>query len=193
LSDYGYVARVGHLVAYRDERQRFAMQPGPKPGRLVVPLVWATDITPDGRFDHGRECRFSRNRRFVEIRSLTDHGVITKPAVLLQRLTSSDQKRRLVAAAVPEAWVAQFGGYVCENHVIVLEPVSKNAMAPEKLAAILNTQPVDRVFRAISGASNVAVSELDELLLPDPAHFKHVKPRGNGLDDTVRAAYRPAS
>lgn len=193
LSDYGYVARVGHLVAYRDERQRFALQPGPKPGRLVVPLVWATDITPDGRFDHGRECRFSRNRRFVEIRSLTDHGVITKPAVLLQRLTSSDQKRRLVAAAVPEAWVAQFGGYVCENHVIVLEPVSKNAMAPEKLAAILNTQPVDRVFRAISGASNVAVSELDELLLPDPAHFKHVKPRGNGLDDTVRAAYRPAS
>ncbi|MCK6425102.1 MAG: BREX-1 system adenine-specific DNA-methyltransferase PglX [Burkholderiaceae bacterium] len=193
LSDYGYVGRVGHLVAYRDERQRFAQQPDPKPGRLVVPLVWATDITPDGRFDHGRECRFSRDRRFVEISSLTDHGVLTKPAVLLQRLTSSDQKRRLVAAAVPDAWVAQFGGYVCENHVIVLEPVSKNAMAPEKLAAILNSQPVDRVFRAISGASNVAVSELDELLLPDPAHFKHVKTRGASLDEAVRAAYRPAS
>lgn len=193
LSDYGYVARVGHLVAYRDGRQRFAQQPEPKPGRLVVPLVWATDITPDGRFDHGRECRFSRDRRFVEISSLTDHGVITKPAVLLQRLTSSDQKRRLVAAAVPEAWVAQFGGYVCENHVIVLEPVNKNAMAPEKLAAILNTRPVDRVFRAISWASNVAVSELDALLLPDPSHFKHVKSRGVALDEAVRAAYRPAS
>jgi len=193
LSDYGYAARVGHLVAYRDERQRFAQQPDPKHGRLVVPLVWATDITPDGRFDHGRECRFSRDRRFVHISSLGDHGVITKPAVLLQRLTSSDQKRRLVAAAVPEAWVNQFGGYVCENHVIVLEPVSKNAIAPEKLAAILNTQPVDRVFRAISGASNVAVSELDELLLPDPAHFKYLKKRGSGLDDAVRAAYRPSS
>lgn len=193
LSDYGYVARVGHLVAYRDERQRFAHQPAPKPGRLVVPLVWATDITPDGRFDHGRECRFSRDRRFVQISSLADHGVITKPAVLLQRLTSSDQKRRLVAAAVPEAWVAQFGGYVCENHVIVLEPVSKNALAPEKLAAILNSQPVDRVFRAISGASNVAVSELDELLLPDPAHLKHLKARGISLDEAVRAAYRAAS
>lgn len=189
LSDYGYVARVGHLVAYRDERQRFAQQPAPKPGRLVVPLVWATDIRPDGRFDHGRECRFSRGRRFVQISSLTDRGVITNSAVLLQRLTSSDQKRRLVAAAVPEVWVAQFGGYVCENHVIVLEPVSKDAMPPERLAAILNTQPVDRVFRAISGASNVAVSELDELLLPDPAHFKHVKTRGTGLDDAVRAAY----
>jgi adenine-specific DNA-methyltransferase len=193
LSNYGYVARVGHLVAYRDERQRFAQQPDARPDRLVVPLVWATDITPDGRFDHGRECRFSRDRHFVQIRSLKDHGVITKPAVLLQRLTSSDQKRRLVAAAVPNRWVAQFGGYVCENHVIVLEPVSKNAMAPEKLAAILNTQPVDRVFRAVSGASNVAVSELDELLLPDPAHFMHVKTLGTALDDAVRAAYRPAS
>lgn len=193
LSDCGYMARVGHLVAYRDERQRFAQQPAPKPGRLVVPLVWATDITPDGRFDHGRECRFSRDRRFVQISSLTDNGVITKSAVLLQRLTSSDQRRRLVAAAVPEAWVAQFGGYVCENHVIVLEPVRKDAMPPEKLAAILNTQPVDRVFRAISGASNVAVSELDELLLPDPAHLKHVKTNGASLDDAVRAAYRQAS
>jgi adenine-specific DNA-methyltransferase len=193
LSDYGYLARVGHLVAYRDERQRFAQQPNLKAGRLVVPLVWATDITPNGRFDHGRECRFSRDRRFVQISSLTDHGVITKPAVLLQRLTSSDQKRRLVAAAVPEAWVAQFGGYVCENHVIVLEPVSKDAMPPERLAAILNSQPVDRVFRAISGASNVAVSELDELLLPDPAHLKQLKARGTSLDDAVRAAYGAAS
>jgi len=121
---------------------------------------------------------------------LTASGVITKPAVLLQRLTSSNQKRRLVAAAVPEAWVAQFGGYVCENHVIVLEPTNKNAMTPEKLAAILNTQPVDRVFRAISWASNVAVSELDALLLPDPAHFKHMKSSGVGLNEAVRAAYR---
>lgn len=192
LSNYGYVARVGHLVAYRDERHRFAQQPASKPGRLVVPLVWATDITPDGRFDHGRECRFSRDRRFVQIDSLTDHGVITRPAVLLQRLTSSDQKRRLVAAAVPEAWVARFGGYVCENHVIVLEPVSKDATPPAKLAAILNSQPVDRVFRAISGASNVAVSELDELLLPDPAHIKRFKPCTASLDDAVRAAYRAA-
>lgn len=193
LSDYGYVARVGHLVAYRDERPRFDRQPTPKTGRLIVPLVWATDITLDGRFDHGRQCRFSRDRRFVQISSLTDRGVVTKPAVLLQRLTSSDQKRRLVAAAVPEAWVAQFGGYVCENHVIVLEPVSKDAMLPEKLAATLNTQPVDRVFRAISGASNVAVSELGELLLPDPAYIKRLTTRTASLDDAVRDAYRASS
>jgi adenine-specific DNA-methyltransferase len=190
LADYGYIARVGHLVAYRDERPRFAQLPALNLSQLVVPLVWATDITPDGRFDHGRECRYRRDRRFVQIGSLDDHGVVIKPAVLLQRLTSTDQKRRLVAAAVPEAWVAQFGGYVCENHVIVLEPVDKDSLPPEKLAAILNTQPVDRVFRSISGSSNVAVSELDELLLPDPARVKQLKGGAAGLDDAVRAAYR---
>ncbi|WP_418132776.1 Eco57I restriction-modification methylase domain-containing protein [Variovorax sp. 375MFSha3.1] len=193
LSDYGYVARVGHLVAYRDERRRFAHQPVPKAGRLVIPLVWATDIAPDGRFEHGRVCRYSRDRRFVQIGSLTDHGVVTKPAVLMQRLTSSDQKRRLVAAAVPEAWVAQFGGYVCENHVIVLQQVSTDAIPPEKLAAVLNTQPVDRVFRAISGASNVAVSELEELLLPDPVQIQRLRTRTASLDEAVRAAYRAAN
>lgn len=190
LSDYGYVARVGHLVAYRDARPRFAQRPASRSDRVVVPLIWATDITPDGRFDHGRECRFSRDRRFVQISSLNDSGVFTKPTVLLQRLTSSDQKRRLVAAAVPEAWIAQFGGYVCENHVIVLEPVSEDAMPPDKLAAVLNTQPVDRVFRSISGASNVAVSELNELLLPDPVRVKRLKGGAAGFDDAVRAAYR---
>lgn len=193
LSDYGYVARVGHLVAYRDVRPRFAHLPDVRPGRLVVPLVWATDITPDGRFEHGRECRFSRNRRFVQIGSLADRGVISKPAVLLQRLTSSDQKRRLVAAPVSAAWVVRFGGYVCENHVIVLEPSSEAALPPEELAAILNTQPVDRVFRAISGASNVAVSELDELLLPDPARLTELRSHGACVDDVVRAAYFSAS
>jgi adenine-specific DNA-methyltransferase len=192
LSDYGYVARVGHLVAYRDERQRFAHLPAPKPGRLVVPLVWATDIAPEGRFEHGRECRFSRDLRFVQIGALTDHGVITRPAVLLQRLTSSNQKRRLVAGAVRGAWVAQHGGYVCENHVIVLEAVSKDPVPPEKLAAVLNTQAVDRVFRAISGASNVAVSELDELPLPDPAHIRRLRLNEIGIDDGVLAAYQIA-
>jgi adenine-specific DNA-methyltransferase len=190
LSDYGYVARVGNLVAYRDERRRFAQMPAPKPGRLVVPLVWATDITPDGDFEHGRECRFSRDRRFVQVSSLADHGVLGKPAVLLQRLTSSDQKRRLVAAAVREAWVTRFGGYVCENHVIVLEPVSDDALPPERLAALLNTQAVDRVFRSISGASNVAVSELNELLLPELGRIKVLKPGGAKFDSAVRAAYR---
>lgn len=192
LANYGYGARVGHLVAYRDERKRFAQLPPDKPGRLVVPLVWATDITPDGRFEHGRECRYSRDRRYVQISSLTDQGVLTKPAVILQRLTSSDQKSRLVAAAVPAEWVKRYGGYVCENHVIVLDPLSDDALAPELMAAVLNTTAVDRVFRAISGASNVAVSELSELLLPDPSLVKQLQPQGSDLDHALRDAYSQA-
>lgn len=189
LSDYGYVARVGNLVAYRDDRPRYEEMPAASSEGLVVPLVWATDITTDGRFEHGRDSRLDRDGRFVQLRALTDHGVITKPAVILQRLTSSDQKRRLIAAAVPQDWVDRYGGFICENHIIVLDPVEADALAPDRLAAILNTPAVDRVFRSISGASNVAVSELNELPLPEPGCLQRIRPGAPGLDEAVLAAY----
>jgi adenine-specific DNA-methyltransferase len=198
LEDYGYVAGVGHLVAYRDERRRFAQLPTVKtigrvkrrtPRRLIVPLVWATDITPGGKFEHGRKSKFHRAEQFVQVSGLADCGVVTQPAVLLQRLTSSDQKSRLVAAAVPKSFVETYGGFVCENHVIVLQPTRNDALAPELLAAMLNTRSVDRVFRSISGASNVAVFELKELLLPDPEQLAAQRTVQPNMAAAVRAAY----
>lgn len=198
LKDYGYVAGVGHLVAYRDERRRFAQLPAVKairhakprrPRRLIVPLVWATDITPAGKFEHGRKSKFHRAEQFVKVSGLADSGVVTQPAVLLQRLTSSDQKSRLVAAAVPKSFVDTYGGFVCENHVIVLQPTRNDALAPELLAAMLNTRSVDRVFRSISGASNVAVFELNELLLPDPEQLAAQRTVQPNMAAAVCAAY----
>ena len=109
--------------------------------------------------------------------------------MLLQRLTSSDQKSRLVAAAVPKSFVETYGGFVCENHVIVLQPTRNDALAPELLAAMLNTRSVDRVFRSISGASNVAVFELKELLLPDPEQLAAQRTVQPNMAAAVRAAY----
>lgn len=198
LEDYGYVAGVGHLVAYRDERRRFAKLPDLKairytgrrrPGYLILPLVWATDITPDGKFEHGRKTRYHRGEQFVQVSGLADCGVVTQQAVLLQRLTSSDQKSRLVAAAVPKSFVDTYSGFVCENHVIVLLPTRRDALAPELLAAMLNTRSVDRVFRSISGASNVAVFELNELLLPDPEQLAAQCTVQPNMAAAVRAAY----
>jgi len=189
LSDYGYKARVGNLVAYRDKRRRFICRPVDLKLRNIIPLVWATDIAPDGTFEHGRESRHARTCAFVQVKSLEVAGVIKKPAVLLQRLTSSDQRSRLVAAAVPAKWIGKNGGYICENHVIVLEPISGTAIAPDLMAGLLNTRSVDRVFRSISGASNVAVSELNELLLPDPRVLTQCFEVEQDLEAAVSAAY----
>ena len=56
LKDYGYIPRVGAMVAYRSERITHFSKKGSK-GKLVAPLIWATDITPQGEFVHGRQHR----------------------------------------------------------------------------------------------------------------------------------------
>jgi len=193
LSDYGYVARVGPLVAYRDTRHRSASGGKTESTHVDVPLVWATDIAPDGKFEHGRENRHSRTSSFVRFVSLSDPSVLTQAVVLLQRLTSSDQRARIVAAAVPAAWVRKHGGFVCENHVIVLQPTGENALPTTMMAALLNTSTVNRVFRSISGASNVAVSELNELPLPDPRIFLHCDEKRSDFTELVTAAYEAAA
>lgn len=199
FDEYGYKAKIGHLVAYRDERPRFSTLPsegGSGVGvnvRRVVPLIWATDITPNGLFGHSRQTKYDRIERFVEVKGLRDSGVIIKPSVVMQRLTSSDQRSRLVAAAVPRAFLDTYGGFVCENHVIVLEPVGEDAMSPELVAALLNTSCVDSVFRCISGSSNVSVFELNELLLPAPKRLQKRYEELGVMELAAKAAYGDVS
>lgn len=195
FDEYGYKAKIGHLVAYRDERPRFSTLPsdrgcGAKSNpRRVVPLVWATDISSNGLFEHSRLTKYDRVERFVEVKGLGDSGVIVKPSVVMQRLTSSDQRSRLIAAAVPKRFLDIYGGFVCENHVIVLEPVRDDAMSPELVAELLNTSCVDSVFRCISGSSNVSVFELNELLLPDPEQLQKRYEEHGAMELAAMAAY----
>ena len=189
LSDYGYAAKVGHLVGYRDKRERFADLPANPGEGIVVPLVWATDIAPIGRFEHGRDHKIKRDAAFVKVLDLDDSGVVCQSAVLLQRLTSSDQRSRLIAASVPSSWVKKHGGFVCENHVIVLEPKGEPIVPVPTMAAILNTKVVDRIFRTISSASNVGVSELKKLPLPDPNVLVQRLASGESVEAAVFSSY----
>jgi len=189
LADYGYIPRIGHLVAYRDKRPRFAKPLASPGGRLVVPLIWATDIAPNGRFEHGRQHRSRQSRTYVQVKALDDAGVIKVRAVLLQRLTSSDQRSRLVAAAISPAWLKEHEAYVCENHVILLEPTDQAVVPAELMAKLLNSKAVDRIFRTISSAANVAVSELNGLLLPDPKEWVAAAASSKDLEAAARSAY----
>lgn len=189
LADYGYVARIGSLVAYRDKRPRFAKPQVALGGRSVIPLIWATDIAPNGKFEHGRKHRSRQSRSYVQVKALDDAGVIKVSAVLLQRLTSSDQRSRLVAAAISPAWLKEHGAYVCENHVIVLEPTARAVVPVKLMAKLLNTKAVDRIFRTISSATNVAVSELNGLLLPDPKAWVAAAGSTRDLEEAARSAY----
>lgn len=191
LKDYGYTPRIGSMVAYRSARVTYKTYRGCGES-LVVPLIWATDITPQGTFVHGR--RHHRSHRaeeaFIEVPSKECAGVLTRPAVLLQRLTSTDQTRRLVAAALPETLLARHMAYVCENHVIALLQAQNSSWTPQEMAAILQTNLVDRLYRALSGSSNVGAYELRELPLPCPRKLRAHLISGHDLESAIRKAFK---
>jgi hypothetical protein len=125
-----------------------------------------------------------------------DHGsVVRRPCVALQRVTSSDQVRRLIGAAIPSELFRDFGGVVGENHVVFLEQTGEEAkLTPAQLAKVLRSETIDRLFRCISGAINVSKFELDQLPLPDPELLRKELARHTSVDAAVKAAFSmPAS
>lgn len=189
LNDYGYRAKTGVLVFHRDKRPRFASREQAINPKALMPLIWSKNISPNGGFSLDRVSSPS-TERFVDMSKATAAGVIRKPAVVLQRVSSTDQPRRLVGAAVPIELQAEFGGVVGENHVCFLEQVNDECITPpELLAQILRTETVDRLFRCISGATNVSAYELQHLPLPAPQKLLAALTQGLDIEAAVRQAY----
>jgi adenine-specific DNA-methyltransferase len=63
-----------------------------------------------------------QERERADFVSFTEEStsIVRQPAAVLQRTTNNKQPRRLVAAVVDPAVYARWGGFVTENHTIVL-------------------------------------------------------------------------
>ena len=110
-------------------------------------------------------------------------AVITNAAAVMQRTTNDKQPRRLIAAMVDPAVVEKWGGFVTENHTIVL-----TADDPEMLALsvdLLNTAAVDTRYRRVSGTAAVSVTLLRQLDLPHPAAFAAALAEEDGDAETA--------
>lgn len=160
LTDLGYAVSTGQLVWNRHKPQlRTAAQTG------SLPLIWAESVTAAG-------FSFSADRRnhvpYINVHEDQPHLITRHASVLVQRTTSKEQRRRLLAALLPQAFIDAHGGVVVENHLNLIYTPSglPGKVAPETLAALLNTQAVDRVFRCISGSVAVSAYELNALPLP---------------------------
>jgi adenine-specific DNA-methyltransferase len=160
LSDWGYAVRTGPLVWNRHKAQ---LRSGPERG--AVPLVWAESVGADGTFS------FRATRRnhapYFALAEGDDWLRIERPCVLVQRTTAKEQARRLIAAELPAALLAEHGAVTVENHLNMLVPIVANpAVDPATLAAFLNSGTADRVFRCISGSVAVSAYELESMPLP---------------------------
>jgi adenine-specific DNA-methyltransferase len=164
LADYGYRVATGQLVWNRHKRQ-FR-------DRLDAdchPVLWAEAVRPDGAFRFQAEGR--EHRPFLHVEDGQDHLLNFEPCVLVQRTTSKEQVRRLIAAVVPNEFVASHAGYIVENHLNMVVPATATPLPLWLVAGLLNSLPADQAFRCISGSVAVSAYELESLPLPEPAQF----------------------
>lgn len=192
LSDYGYRVRIGAYVWNRDKRPKFdSLQEARKDkAHTAMPLMWSRDIVSGGIVRLDENAAFDGEHRFVDLGDKEHTSVVTSPCVVMQRVTSNDQPRRLVAAAVSPAVFHTYGGFIGENHVVIIEAVSDQpALPPTKLVKLLSAHAVDRYFRCISGATNVSAFELNQLALPDPQALREALSDGGSMEEAVRLAF----
>lgn len=160
LADLGYIVTTGQLVWNRHKRQ---LKTVAKTGSL--PLIWAESVTSNG-------FSFSADRRnhvpYISVEASQSYLITRHETILVQRTTSKEQNRRILAAILPQAFLDQHDGAVIENHLNLVHPPI--GMIPKvslrTVAALLNSQAVDRAFRCISGSVAVSAYELNSLPLP---------------------------
>lgn len=160
LSDLGYTVSTGPLVWNRHKPQLRTEATDD-----TLPIIWAESITVKG-------FRFTSDRRnhvpFIAVQPDQPHLVTRTSCVLVQRTTSKEQSRRLLATVLPQQFLDKMRGAVVENHVNMITPPALELarVGPETIDALINTKAVDRAFRCISGSVAVSAYELNALPLP---------------------------
>jgi adenine-specific DNA-methyltransferase len=160
LADLGYRVSTGPLVwnRYKDQLR---LKGGT---RDTYPLIWAEAVTADGRFVFRAERR--NHEPFFRLKAADGWLLVQQPCVLLQRTTAKEQPRRLIAAELPAQFIDQHGGVVVENHLNMVVSTARAGPPAGVIAALLNSQIVDQVFRCISGSVAVSAFELEAMPMP---------------------------
>jgi adenine-specific DNA-methyltransferase len=169
LADYGYRARVGAYVWNRDKRRPRKSRPRGRDRDKAVPVIWATQIGQDGRFRFVSRSSKEKRARYILLRANDRRSVVERDCVILQRTSSRAQSRRLVAAALPKGFSKKYGGFVAENHVIILEPIDARPLVKSSaLARLLNSETIRDLYSTTTGTTAVTTTGLSALPLPDP-------------------------
>ena len=169
LADYGYRVSTGPLVW---NRHKGGLRDRPGKGRY--PLLWAESVRPDGMFQF--RAQRQNHQPYFEPRSEERWVVTDYPCVLLQRTTAKEQDRRLIAAELPAAFIDEHQAVVVENHLNMIRSINGSPhVSPAAVAALLNSNVVDQLFRCINGSVAVSAYELEALPFPSPDALQGVE------------------
>jgi adenine-specific DNA-methyltransferase len=128
-------------------------------------------VNPDGKF-HFQAARRS-HLPYLKINDSQEFLINREPCILVQRTTAKEQKRRVIAALIPNSFVLEYPGFVVENHLnMVLSTQKKPAVALRTVVALLNSSAFDKAFRCINGSVAVSAYELNCVPLPNPGQIQ---------------------
>lgn len=159
LADWGYSVSTGPLVW-----NRFKPQMRGRAGHGLYPLIWAEAVTADGRFVFRADKK--NHSPFFKPEVGDEWLVVNRGCVLVQRTTAKEQQRRLIAAELPQAFIETHDGVIVENHLNMVRAQRAPKVSPATVAAVLNSDVADQVFRCISGSVAVSAFELEAIPLP---------------------------
>lgn len=177
--DYALLHKLCHLAASRPlialgahtgrfvwNRQRDRLHDAVGTGRL--PVIYAPSIRRYGfAFPPGANNTGRRDLLYGEadaaLLALSTRG----RAILVQRTTSRDQGRRIVATLVDPTFAREHPRYLIENHVNYVDAATcDGAEAPlTYVLGLLNSKLLNFLFAALSGTTHVSAWELGVLPL----------------------------
>ena len=169
LAGYGFEVATGQLVwnRHKDQLRKTC-------DKDCYPIIWAEAVNPDGKF-HFQAARRS-HLPYLKLKPGQDFLLNCEPCILVQRTTAKEQKRRIIAAVIPNSFVLEYPGFVVENH---LNMVNSSRKKPEiglrTLSALLNSSAFDKAFRCINGSVAVSAYELNCVPLPDPDQMQSLQ------------------
>ena len=181
LDDYGVTARAGYFVWNR-ERKRMLTR---KRRKRDIPLIWAQNVRA-GKLCSPKSKKRANGIDYVRFEEDLS-AIVRKNAIVIQRTTNNSQDRRLIAACVDPHVVKKWGGFVSENHTIVVS--GDDAATINALCLLLNSKAVDARYRQLSGTASISVTLLRRLDLPSPQALKAALARNKNVDEAIEEAY----
>jgi len=169
LKDWGYKISTGPLVWNRHKDQ---LHNDPKPSSF--PVVWAESVNGNGSFELKAEKK--NHASYFHFNKGDDWLINNRPCILLQRTTSKEQAKRLIAAFLSEDFLKKKKGVVIENHLNMILPcVDTPPISFKVLTVFLNSALANESFRAISGSVAVSAYELESFPLPSVSQMESLK------------------
>lgn len=181
LDDYGVTARAGYFVWNREQERMLAR----KHRKLDIPLIWAQNVRT-GTLCSPKSKKRARGIDYVRFEE-ESAAIVCKSAIVIQRTTNNSQNRRLIAACIDPHVVKKWGGFVSENHTIVIS--GDDATTIQALCLLLNSKAADARYRQLSGTASISVTLLRRLDLPSPQALKAALARNKDVEDAVEDAY----